>query len=199
MVSPSPVRKSPLSDLQNVPGPSRPCQCPFCPTKFDTSKQMSAHMSECKGRMKKGYESDDTTSTTTTMAESETSMRPPAIDWAVSPRSIKTAKMSDIKSNVTNVYIRFVQTYYTSYKRRFPELSSADLMQKLSEGYRILRATNHQSVKNLQMEYERERKAKFSDKIRTIVRSLEEDGCAYFNTSIGSVQGYTCNSNMLTP
>lgn len=197
MVSPSQARKPPLSDLQNVPGPSRPCQCPFCPTKFDTAKQVSAHMSECRGRHKKGYESDDTTSTCTTMAESETSMRPPAIDWATSPRSIKTAKMSDIKSNVTNVYIRFVQTYYTSYKKRFPDLSSVDLMQKLSEGYRILRETNHRSVRNLQIEYEKERKAKFSDKIRTIVRSLEEDGCAYFNTSLGSSQGFSCNR--LTP
>ena len=194
-------RKTPLSDVQNVPGPSRPCQCPFCPAKFDTAKQMSVHTTVCKGRLMKGTEydaaSDDTASTTTTtMAESETSMRPPPVDWSAYPRSIKTAKMSDIKSNVTNVYIRFVQTYYSSYKRRFPDLSSADLMQKLCEGYRILRATNHQSVRTLQMEYERERKAKFSDKIRTIVRSLEEDGCANFNTSLNSGR-YSCNR--LTP
>ena len=98
--------------------------------------------------------------------------------------SIKTDNVSSIKSHVQNVYVRFVQTYYSSYKRKFPHLTSTDLIQKLKEGYRLLRESDHVSIRNLEMEYNKARREILNGKIKTIVKSLEEDGCANFKINV---------------
>ena len=162
-----------------VAGPSRPCQCMFCPSKFDTAAELTVHLSVCRRRVRGTdymYDSDSTSTTTELTDPEPASLPAPPVEWAATP-AIKTDNMADIKSSVTNVYKRFVESYYSSYKRRFPTLGSAELQHKLREGYRILRAGNHSSVVRLQQELEKERKAQ---KILSIVRSLEEDGCANF-------------------
>ena len=47
-------------------------------------------------------------------------------------------------------------------------------------GYKLLRSSNHPSIQKLQEEYDKDRMDIFNNKIRTIVKSLEEDGCAEF-------------------
>ena len=166
--------------MSQVAGPSRPCQCMFCPSKFDTAAELTVHLSVCRRRVRGTdymYDSDSTSTTTDLTDPEPASLPAPPLEWAATP-AIKTDNMADIKSSVTNVYKRFVESYYSSYKRRFPTLGSAELQHKLREGYRILRAGNHSSVVRLQQELEKERKAQ---KILSIVRSLEEDGCANFN------------------
>merc|ERR1712126_80739 len=120
-------------------------------------------MGECN--VKRGLESDDASSTITTYtkAGSEVTMGPPNIDWDLTP-NIKTAHMSHIKSHLMNIYKRF-----------------STLIQKMHEEYKGLRRKNDPSIRELQREYEQERKIKRKDTIRSIVRSLEEDGCAKFN------------------
>ena len=73
---------------------------------------------------------------------------------------------------------------FSSYKRKFPDLSSADLIQKMREGYTILRSSNNPCIVKLQQDYEQERKLMFDSKIRTIVKCLEEDGCADFKMDV---------------
>jgi len=163
------------------PGPSRPYQCPQCPEKFDTEPEANVHLVTCPG-MNVTHVSSDTDDTSSLVTSLNTNTR----SWVESnvsmDRSIKTSNINKIKSNVFNgnVYVRFVQTYYSSYRRRFPALSSRNLIQKLREGYKLLRSSNHPSIQKLQEEYDKDRMDIFNNKIRTIVKSLEEDGCAEF-------------------
>ena len=161
------------------PGPSRPYQCPQCPSKFDTMTQLQCHLTTCTGMMHLIIsDTDDSSSNVTSSVVTNINVVKPT------GRSIKTDNVSAIKSNVSNVYVRFVQTYYSSYKRKFPDLSSTDLIQKLSEGYRLLRSNNHPSIRKLQEEYDKDRREIVNSKIRTIVKCLEEEGCADFQINI---------------
>ena len=74
-----------------------------------------------------------------------------------------------------------MQAYYPTYKSKFQHLSSADLMEKLLEGYKVMRRINHPCIKALREDYERERKEVYNNKIRAIVRSLEEEDSASFS------------------
>lgn len=158
------------------PGPSRPCQCPQCPAKFDTESQVNVHLVTCQGHIACNMsDTSDSSSQVTSIVSSFTAPVPTA------DRSIKTDNVTHIKSNIPNVYVRFVQTYYASYKRKFSDLTAPDLIQKLKEGYKLLRSHNHQSIQKLQEEYDKDIKDNYNSKIKTIVKSLEEDGCANFS------------------
>ena len=74
-----------------------------------------------------------------------------------------------------------MQAYYPNYKNKFQHLSSADLMEKLLEGYKVMRRINHPCIQTLQEDYERERREVYNNKIRAIVRSLEEEDSASFS------------------
>ena len=160
------------------PGPSRPCQCPQCPAKFDTAEQLRLHLAGCSPGL--DTDTDSSSAVTSSLAPCHHLAQPPA----QSHRSIKTDNVAAIKSIVSNIYVRFVQTYYSTYKRRFPYLSSADLIQKLKEGYKVLRESDHSSIRKLQEEYARDRREMLNGKIKTIVKSLEEEGCADFQINI---------------
>ena len=160
------------------PGPSRPCQCPQCPAKFDTAEQLRLHLAGCSPGL--DTDTDSSSAVTSSLAPCHHLAQPPA----QSHRSIKTDNVAAIKSIVSNIYVRFVQTYYSTYKRRFPYLSSADLIQKLKEGYKVLRESDHSSIRKLQEEYARDRREMLNGKIKTIVKSLEEEGCADFQINV---------------
>ena len=160
------------------PGPSRPCQCPQCPAKFDTAEQLRLHLAGCSPAL--DTDTDSSSAVTSSLAPCQHLAPPPA----QSHRSIKTDNVAAIKSIVSNIYVRFVQTYYSTYKRRFPDLNSADLIQKLKEGYKVLRESDHSSIRKLQEEYARDRREMLHGKIKTIVKSLEEEGCADFQINI---------------
>ena len=74
-----------------------------------------------------------------------------------------------------------MQAYYPIYKNKFQDLSSADLMEKLLEGYKVMRQIKHPCIQSLQEDYERERREVYNNKIRAIVRSLEEEDSASFS------------------
>ena len=74
-----------------------------------------------------------------------------------------------------------MQAYYPNYKNKFQHLSSADLMEKLLEGYKVMRRINHPCIQSLQEDYERERREVYNNKIRAIVRLLEEEDSASFS------------------
>jgi len=167
----------PMSPLSGDPGPSRPYQCPYCPSKYDTAVEVYDHVAVCKFTSR--VSDDDTSSLSTGV--SETARTPPVEVTSNTSRIIKTDNVSVIKSSVTNVYIRFVQTYYPTYKDKFPHLNSADLMEKILEGYKVMRTISHPCIKTLQADYERERKEVYDKKIRAIVRSLEEEDTASFS------------------
>ena len=106
----------PLSPLSTSPGPSRPYQCPRCPAKFDTAVEVVSHVAVCPGQFR--VSDDDNSSLSTGVSTAAT----PAVAITSQPaRNIKTDKVSDIKSSVTNVYIRFVQVSFTliSYEKLF--------------------------------------------------------------------------------
>ena len=99
----------PLSPLSPSPGPSRPYQCPRCPSKFDTALEVFHHAAVCPAKFR--VAESDTSSLSTSLSGAATA---PAADVISNPsRNIKTDKVSDIKSSVTNVYIRFVQVSFT--------------------------------------------------------------------------------------
>ena len=98
----------PLSPLSPSPGPSRPYQCPRCPAKFDTAVEVVNHVAVCPDKVR--VSDDDTSSLSTGV--SVTAIVPAAVISSPA-RNIKTDKVSDIKSSVTNVYIRFVQVAST--------------------------------------------------------------------------------------
>ena len=160
-----------------APGPSRPYQCPYCPAKYDTALEVYNHVAVCRGQVR--VSDDDSSSLSTGTSRTD---KTPTVELASNTfRNIKTDNVSDIKSSVTNVYIRFVQTYYSTYKRKFPHLNSADLMEKLLESYKVMRTIDHPCIRTLQEDYERERKEIYNQKIKAIVRSLEEDDSASFS------------------
>ena len=105
----------PLTPLSPSPGPSRPYQCPRCPSKFDTALEVFHHAAVCPAKFR--VAESDTSSLSTSLSGAATT---PAADVISNPsRNIKTDKVSDIKSSVTNVYIRFVQVSFTeSIKRK---------------------------------------------------------------------------------
>ena len=97
----------PLTPLSPSPGPSRPYQCPRCPAKFDTAVEVVSHVAVCPGQFR--VSDDDNSSLSTGVSTAAT----PAVAITSQPaRNIKTDKVSDIKSSVTNVYIRFVQVSF---------------------------------------------------------------------------------------
>lgn len=169
------------SVMSPTPGPSRPYPCPDCLERFDTWTPLQQHVNEnCPGYVRS--ESSDLTGSSSHVSTRVSTCHHQ--ETGNSSRDIKTDNMQQIKSNVSNVYVRFVQTYFSSYKRKFPELSSADLIQKMREGYTILRNSNNPCIVKLQQEYEQERRVMFDSKIRTIVKCLEEDGCADFKIDV---------------
>ena len=168
---------SPGHSHDTAPGPSRPYQCPYCPSKYDTALEVHSHVAVCRAQVRV---SDDDSSSLST-GTFRTVKTPPVELASNTSRNIKTDNVSDIKSSVTNVYIRFVQTYYSTYKRKFPHLNSADLMEKLLESYKVMRTIDHPCIRTLQEDYERERKEIYNQKIKAIVRSLEEDDSASFS------------------
>ena len=166
--------------LTPPPGPSRPYQCAQCPAKFDSFEELGHHLTSCAGM---DHNNTDSSSHVTSSGVTSSNTWPQPLS-GLSHVSIKTDNVSSIKSHVQNVYVRFVQTYYSSYKRKFPHLTSTDLIQKLKEGYKLLRESDHVSIKNLEMEYNKARREILNGKIKTIVKSLEEDGCANFKINV---------------
>ena len=98
-----------LSPLSPSPGPSRPYQCPRCPSKFDTALEVFNHIAVCPAKLR--VSDSDTSSLSTGV--SGTATAPATVLVSGPSRNIKTDKVSDIKSSVTNVYIRFVQVNFT--------------------------------------------------------------------------------------
>ena len=172
--------KSISAHLTPPPGPSRPYQRPQCPAKFDSFEELGHHLASCAGM---DHNNTDSSSHVTSSGVTSNNTWPQPLP-GLSHVSIKTDNVSSIKSHVQNVYVRFVQTYYSSYKRKFPHLTSTDLIQKLKEGYKLLRESDHVSIKNLEMEYNKARREILNGKIKTIVKSLEEDGCANFKINV---------------
>ena len=166
--------------LTPPPGPSRPYQCSQCPAKFDSFDELGHHLASCTGM---DHNNTDSSSHVTSSGVTSSNTWPQPLPGH-SHVSIKTDNVSSIKSHVQNVYVRFVQTYYSSYKRKFPHLTSTDLIQKLKEGYKLLRESDHVSIRNLEMEYNKARREILNGKIKTIVKSLEEDGCANFKINV---------------
>ena len=136
----------------HLPGPSSH-QCPQCQFKFDYITELEHHLSSCEVTIHEIPNSD-----------SSFNIPSSSVDTNVNDvnngngRSIKTANVSTIKGNVSNVYVRFVQTYYSSYSNAFPESCTEDLIQKLRDVYQLLRSSADPSLRNFQEEYEKDKR-----------------------------------------